>query len=300
MSALAAVTSKKKAARFVGYAFVLPAVLFTAIFDYFPMLDGIWHSFYRWNGNNIEIFVGLGNFKEILSDSVFWTSVRNMLFFLVCNIVLMLPTLVASIVLFRIKHSRWQYAYRVLMCIPMFIPGIVIMLLWQFLYNPQYGFLNQLLASWGLENLQQLWLGDPAMVKWCLVFIGFPWIGSIALLIYLAGLQNLDSSIWDAAAIDGASPLQRALSIEIPLLKGQFKLNLISVLAGAVTGYNLQLVVTNGGPGFSTTVPGLYMYQHAFGSVNADYGYASAVGLLLFLIALLISLLSMKFIRSEE
>jgi len=292
--------SKRLSSLLAAAGFVLPAILFTYIFEYYPMVNGIFHSFYRWNGSNIEIFVGFENFKEILKDSVFWTSVRNMLFFLCASIILMLPTLVTSIILFRIKNSRMQYLYRIVLCIPMIIPGIVVMLLWQFIYNPQFGLLNQLLSSLGLQHLQQLWLGDPSLVKWCLIFIGFPWVGSLALLIYLAGLQNLDSSIWDAAAIDGAGPIQKALSIEIPLMKGQIKLNLINVLAGSVTGYSLQLIVTGGGPGFASFVPGLYMYQHAFGSASSDYGYASAVGLLLFLIAIIISLLSMKFIRSED
>ncbi|MBD2867151.1 carbohydrate ABC transporter permease [Paenibacillus arenilitoris] len=286
--------------RAAGYGFVLPAVLFTVLFEYYPMLDGIFHSFYRWNGSTVEKFVGLDNFAEIFRDGVFWTSVKNMLFFLFFQIVLMIPTIAACIVLFRIKNSKMQYVYRILLCVPMIIPGIVTMLLWQFMYNPQYGFLNQLLDVLGLQQLQQLWLGDPALAKWCLIFIGFPWIGTIAALIYLAGLQNVDGSVWDAAAIDGAGPVKKALFIELPLLKGQFKLNLVTVLAGTVTGYGLQLVVTNGGPGFATLVPGLYMYQRAFGSGTSDYGYASAVGLILFVIALAISAISIKYIRSEE
>jgi ABC-type sugar transport system permease subunit len=282
----------------IAYLFVLPALVMTLLFDYYPIVSGMYRAFYRWDGANLEKFVGLANFEEILSDSVFWISVRNMLVLLVAHVVLTAPTLVACIVLFRLRSERAQYLYRVLFCLPMIVPSLVTLLLWQFMYNPQIGFFNQLLAGIGLEKYQQLWLGDPNLALWCLIFMGFPWIGTIAALIYLGGLQSVDSAIWDAAKVDGVSPLRQALALELPLLKGQLKLNLIGAISATITGYGTQLVMTGGGPGFSTLVPGLYMYQKAFGG-NTEFGYASAVGLLLFVIALIITMVTMKFIKSE-
>jgi len=294
--------SKPSSARVwrTAYLFVLPALLMTVIFDYYPIASGIYHAFYRWDGAKVEKFVGLANFIEIMGDHVFWISVKNMAIFLVFNILLMFPTIVVCIVLFRIRSSRAQYWYRILFCLPMVVPGLVTLLLWQFMYNPQFGFFNQLLDIIGLGQWKQLWLGDPDLALWCLLLMGFPWIGTIAALIYLGGLQNIDVSIWDAAKVDGVGPVMQAVKLELPLLKGQFKLNLIGAISATVTGYTTQLVMTNGGPGFSTMVPGLYMFQKAFGgSTDTEFGYASAVGLLLFVIALLITILSMKFIKSE-
>ncbi|WP_025844958.1 carbohydrate ABC transporter permease [Paenibacillus ehimensis] len=284
--------------RRIAYLFVLPAFLMTLLFDYYPILDGMYHAFYRWDGATLEKFVGFDNFVEIVEDSVFWISVRNMAILLVFHIVLMIPTLVACIVLFRLRSVASQYVYRILFCLPMVVPGLVTLLLWQFMYNPQFGFFNQLLAILGLDQYKQLWLGDPNLALWCLIFMGFPWIGTIAALIYLGGLQSVDGSIWDAAKMDGVGPVAQALKIELPLLKGQFKLNLIGAISGTITGYGTQLIMTGGGPGYSTLVPGLYMYQRAFGG-NTEFGYASAVGLMLFIIALLISIATMKFIKSE-
>ncbi len=287
----------------MGYLFVFPAVSFTLLFEYYPMLNGIIHSFYRWNGSNIEKYIGFENFTRMFNDPAFWISIQNMLFFLVFNIILMVPTIIACIVLFRIKKDKVQYLYRILFCVPMIIPGIVGLLLWQFMYNPQFGFFNQFFILIGLENYTQLWLGDPELAKWCIIFMGFPWIGTLGALIYLGGLQSVDGNIWDAADIDGVGPIRKAIHIEFPLMKGQFKLNLIGVLSGTVTGYGTQLIMTNGGPGFSTLVPGLYMYQRAFGAVGTretELGYASAVGLVLFVIALAISIVSMKLIRSDH
>lgn len=282
-----------------GFLFALPALLFTLLFEYYPIGNGIYHAFYRWNGADIEKFVGLDNFAEIIRDDVFWISVKNMFIFLAASIVLMLPTFVACIVLFRLKSARLQYMYRVVFCVQMIIPGMVVLLIWKFMYNPQFGFFNKALDYLGLHQYQQLWLGDSSLALWCLIFMGFPWISTIGALIYMGGLQSIDSSIWDASQIDGVGPIRKAFSLELPLLKGQIKLNLVTVIVGSITGYGTQLIMTNGGPGFSTTTPGLYMYQKAFGT-SAEYGYASAVGLILFVIALLISLGAMKFIRSEE
>jgi raffinose/stachyose/melibiose transport system permease protein len=205
---------------------------------------------------------------------------------------------VASVILFRIRHQRTQFVYRVLFCIPMVVPWLVIMLMWQFMYNPQYGLFNRLIEALGMPDLAQTWLGDPELVKWCLVFMGFPFVTTNAALIYLGGLKSISESVWEAAALDGAGPVQTFLYLELPLIAGQFKLNLIGTITAAMTGYGTQLILTKGGPGFASMVPGLYMYFSAFKSQK--YGYAASIGLMLFLMSLVITLLSMRFFKDTE
>jgi raffinose/stachyose/melibiose transport system permease protein len=282
----------------LGLAFVAPALLLNLVFDWYPMFDGIYRSFYRWDGYNTAVWVGLGNFERLLNDSVFRTALWNMAFFLAAAIVLMFPTIVASVILFRIRHQRTQFVYRVLFCIPMVVPWLVIMLMWQFMYNPQYGLFNRLIEALGMPDLAQTWLGDPELVKWCLVFMGFPFVTTNAALIYLGGLKSISESVWEAAALDGAGPVQTFLYLELPLIAGQFKLNLIGTITAAMTGYGTQLILTKGGPGFASMVPGLYMYFSAFKSQK--YGYAASIGLTLFLMSLVITLLSMRFFKDTE
>lgn len=301
MSKQTAVVSKKKkkfGVFMIAYVFVLPALIFNLVFDWFPMLQGIVMSFFRWDGFRTPEFVGMKNFQEILSDSIFWESVKNMMFFFITGLVLMIPTIIISVVLFRIKNKRSQYVYRILFCIPMVVPFMVSLMMWQFMYNPQYGFFNQLLEIFGPGQFKQTWLGNPNLARWCIVFMGFPFINTNAALIYLGGLQSIDESIWEAAQLDGITPFKKMIYLELPLIKGQFKLNLIGTLVGGITGYTTQLVLTKGGPGFSTLVPGLYMYNKAFGA--KQYGYASAVGLLLFIISGIISLITLKYLRSDD
>lgn len=282
----------------MGLLFVAPAIIFSLVFDWYPTIDGIFRSFYNWNGYTSPTFVGLNNFKEILTDEVFQVAIKNMLFFLSAGLLLMFPTIIASVVLFRVKNSKLQYLYRILFCIPMVVPGMVITLMWQFMYNPQYGLFNNLLNLIGLGVFNQTWLGDANLVKWCLIFMGFPFVATNAALIYLGGLKSISDSVWEAAAIDGVGPIRKFVSLEMPLIIGQFKLNLIGTITGGITGYGAQLILTKGGPGFSSTVPGLYMYNSAF--VGQRYGYASAIGMTMFVLSLFITLFTMKFLKSKE
>lgn len=282
----------------MGLLFVTPALAFSFIFDWYPMFDGIIKSFYRWNGYNEAVFIGLDNFKEMFRDEVIWISLKNMLFFLGTGLVLMLPTMIASIVLFRVKNKQLQYIYRVLFCIPMVVPGMVTTLMWQFMYNPQYGLFNNLFEAMGRPEWQQTWLGDPDLVKWCIVFMGFPFVATNAALIYLGGLKSIPESVWEAAELDGCGPFKKFFYLEVPLIMGQFKLNLIGTITGSITGYGVQLILTQGGPGFSSMVPGMYMYNTAF--TGNRYGYASAIGLMLFAVSLVITVITQRFIKSQE
>jgi raffinose/stachyose/melibiose transport system permease protein len=282
----------------IGWLFVAPALLLNLVFDWYPMLEGIVRSLYRWNGYSTAEYIGLENFRKIYTDRVFWTSVANMLFFLVTSIILMLPTIITSVVLFRIRNMRAQFLYRVLFCIPMVVPWMVIILMWQFMYNPQYGLFNHLIEALGLPDMRQTWLGDSDLVKWCLVFMGFPFVTTNAALIYLGGLKSVSDSVWEAGALDGVGPLQKFWYLELPLITGQFSLNLIGTITAAITGYTTQLILTKGGPGFASMVPGLYMYFSAFKSQK--YGYAAALGMVMFVMSLLVTLISLRFVQKDE
>lgn len=299
-TARAATRQKRKLSdqALIGLLFVAPAILLNLIFDWYPMFEGVYRSFYRWDGYQTAVFVGLDNFIAIYNDEIFWVAVGNMLFFLALGVILMFPTIVTSVILFRVRSQRAQYLYRVLFCIPMVVPWLIIMLMWQFMYNPQYGMFNRLIEAAGMAQLKQTWLGDPDLVKWCLIFMGFPFVTTNAALIYLGGLKSISESVWEAGALDGASSWQRFYYLEMPLIMGQFKLNLIGTISAAITSYGAQLILTKGGPGFASMVPGLYMYYSAFKSQK--YGYASALGLVLFAISLVITLLTLKYMKNEE
>jgi len=283
-----------------GFIFIAPALVSNIIFDWIPMIDGVVRSFFTWTTRNPEpVYVGLENFRRVLTDPEFHASISNMMFFLVAYLILMFPTIVCSVVLFRIRGSRLQYAYRVLLCLPMVVPSLVFTLMWIFILGYDFGAINNLLVDLGFNRVQ--FLGDPDTIKWTILLTGLPFIQANAALIYLGGLNGISDSVWDAAKLDGVGPVRQFFSLEFPLLIGQFKLNLMGVIGAAITTYAVQLVFYNPSVHSGIITPGLLMYFKAFPNTGApDYGYAYALGLILFIVALVISLLALKYIKSRD
>ena len=209
-----------------------------------------------------------------------------------------IPIFVAEWI-FRLRSDRAQYFYRIIMVWPAIVPGLVTLLLWQFIYDPYNGLLNAMLRWVGLDEwATRVWLADPDLALYALMGSAFPFVGGIGVLIYLAGLQSIPVEIYDAAKLDGAGGMRQFLTIDLPLIKGQIRLNMVlSIIAGlqALTG---PLVLTNGGPVDSTMVPGLYMYQQAF--TYGRLGYASAIGVLVFIAVFLLTVLNLTMFRDKD
>lgn len=284
----------------IGLIFISAAIVSNIIFDWIPTIDGFVRSFFTWTNRNPEpVFVGFDNFRRVLIDPEFHLSLGNMMFFLVAYLILMIPSVITSVVLFRIKGSRRQYLYRVLLCLPMVVPGLVFTLLWIFILGYDFGAINNLLVQLGFDRVP--FLGDPALIKWTILLTGIPFVTTTAVLIYLGGLNAIGDELWDAAKLDGVGPVRKFFSIEFPLIMGQFKLNLMGVIGAAITTYTVQLVFYNPSVHNGIITPGLLMYFKAFPNTGApDYGYAYALGLILFIVALSLSLTALKFLKTQD
>jgi len=280
------------------YVYLIPTFLMLAIFNYYPPISAFYHAFFTWDGNTQLTFVGLGNFVEMAHDADLLASIPNLVALLVVSLVtgLTAPLFVAELI-FTLRSARWSYLYRLAFVIPIVAPQIVTILLWQFILDPNVGVLNAVLGPTGLIDPHTAWLGDPRYALYALMLIGFPWVSGVNVLIYLAGLQNIPSSVLEAALLDGATGLRRLRYIDLPLVMGQVKILLVLGVIAGVQGFGLQLVLTKGGPGFATMVPGYLMYQDAF--ENGRFGYGSAIGLTLFLVILIFTYINMRFVRSS-
>ena len=278
------------------YFFLLPTFALLATFNYWPALSALYHSFFQWNGANFKEWYGLQNFIQIFRDAVMRTAFKNMFiisgFSLVINITFPLG---AAALIFHLKDLKFAYFYRVMYVVPMVVPGMVTLMIWRFIYNPQVGLLNALLRVLNLPT--RIWLGDFQYALYALIFIGFPWVAGTSMLIYLAGLQGIESSLLDAAAIDGASGLKRFWYLELPLVASQIKLIVILTLIGAIQGFQGPLVMTGGGPGTTTMVPGLWLYRNAM-SYN-KMGYACAIGTFLFIVTMGLTFINLRFVQSS-
>lgn len=284
-----------------AYLCILPAVAFAAVFLYYPALSAIGHAFTNWDGSSPPTFVGLANFQQIFSDPQLRLSFGNMLQIMVFSLVveLSVPLAVAKMIL-ALRHTRFQHVVRILFLIPLIVPQVVIYLLWQFIYDPNVGLLNTILGTLHLGGHQD-WLGDPHLALYALMGTGmgvvapFPFVDGFALLIFTAGLQTIPGEVLESAALDGAGAVIRFWRIELPLILGQLRLISILTIVASIQQYVAVLILTGGGPGFATYVPGYSMYNNAF--YYNRMGYACAIGAVLFLVILILTVINLRYVR---
>ncbi len=281
----------------IGYLFILPTLVFVGVFSYYPAVKAMQGAFSNWNGFNPPVFVGLGNFVQMFQDPVFIASLWHVLIWTVVGIPLSLipPFLVAEMI-FHLGKARSQYVFRTMFIVPMVLPGFVGLLIWLFIYQPT-GLLNQFLGAVGLGFLRHQWLADPHTALGALIGMGFPWIGAFQLLVLYAGLQAIPMEILDAAAVDGVGTWSRIRAIDIPMIRGQWKLLFILAIVSVPQNLIAPLILTDGGPGTATVTPVFYMYQTAIG--YGLYGYGMAIAFLLFLVMMLLAIVNMKYIQSQ-
>ncbi|MGC8972482.1 MAG: carbohydrate ABC transporter permease [bacterium] len=278
------------------YISLIPTFALLLTFNYYPAINALYHSLFEWDGIGYEKFIGIGNFINLFRDPVFIIALKNVLILAIAGVSISLTfPLLAAELTFNLRNLKMQYLYRTMFVVPMVVPGVVGLLLWGFIYRPD-GLLNAILERVGLGNLCRPWLGDFNTALYAIIFIGFPWIGSFNYLIYLAGLQSISRELFESSIIDGATRLQQIFYIDIPMILGQVKLILILTIIGVMQGYTTQVVLTQGGPGYATMVPGMHMYNSAFQYYKMGYG--CAIGTFLFGVILILTIISRKYIQA--
>lgn len=475
----------------VLYLMLLPTIISMLVFDYYPKIDVVIKSFYRWQPPDVDEYVGIANFRDAFADPIFWQSFELVGILLVTNLLKMWPGIIVAIALHRLLSDRWRYYYQVMFVIPMVIPGMVWLLIWKSFYDPDFGLLNRVLNAtgmmqflafldgsetqpglmpriasglepilvsainpvfgnvWGLilaggfilclktlpaqrnkrlsagawvlggtlilpiavaitakdgaagfavgvaatlsilfglarsmpgkwilypflilgglvafapagdfprlpllfigcfavsellrirlsefvyadftrwagiglltlgclfllfgkiwtEPTSQFiegtpaWLGNKDLIIPALLFWGFPWVGTVGVLIYLSGLQQISQDVYEAAEIDGVSPAGMLFRIELPLIMTQVRINLIFLTIGTLTGYEMFLILlgSDGGPANRGMVPGLYQFKKAF--EEGQFGYACALGMVLFVMILLLTIIYNRYVKVEK
>ena len=300
------------------YLFMVPSLLLVLTFAYFPAASAVYHSFFIWHGGNAKQFVGLKNFRDAFQDATLWSSFATVGVLIAANIVKLIPSIGLAVLVHRLKNDKSQYLYRVLLVVPMIVPGLVTLFIWKSFFDPNFGLINRLLdfthlkgllvavdanvLHWGVfrDGIPVGWLSQPRLIVPALILWGFPWIGAVGVLIYLAGLQAIGTEVYEAAGLDGAGSWQLFKSIELPLIASQVRLTLVLLIIGTLQGFGLQFLLlgANGGAGARGMTPGLWMYNRAF--IAGDFGYACAIGMLLFVFILLLTFLNNKYIRVER
>lgn len=281
------------------YLLLLAPVGLLAVFNYVPALSALYHAFTRWDVGAESTWIGLRNFRDMCRDTVFLKSVGNLakLGAFAFATSLTVPFVVAEMI-FHLRHERHSYWCRVAVVLPMIAPGVVVFMLWAYMYSDA-GVFTELLTALGLGNWVYGWLSHPKTALLAVACVGFPFAHGFNVLIYYAGLANISTSVLEAAEIDGLGALGRIFRIHLPLILQQVKLLFVITMIGVVNGFeSIYILTRDGGPGYETMVPGLHMYLNGFS--YQKMGYACAIGLTMLLFLLLFTLSLNRFLKTEE
>ena len=289
------VLSNKKAV----FIFLLPALVLFLTIIIVPIFMSVTYSLTEWDGIGKKVFTGFDNYKELFltNSDGFWRAVKNSLIFAAGSVFVQLPiSLILALILARgVKGERF---YVSVYFIPVLISTVVIGQLWMKIYNPQYGLLNTVLRSMGLEQLTGNWLGDTKKVIFAVIVpVLWQYIGYHMLLMY-ASVRSISEELFEAARIDGANGIQTALHITIPLMKPILKVCVTFAVVGSLKNFDLVYVMTGGGPAGASQLPSTLMVETIF-SRNM-YGYGSSMAIFIILECFLFAWLIRGAFRDNE
>ncbi|MBM3603408.1 MAG: sugar ABC transporter permease [Alphaproteobacteria bacterium] len=272
--------------RFLGLAYLAPYLIGLLIFTAIPFLGSLYLSFTDYNLIQSPVWTGLDNFRELMNDRTFMKSLRVTLLYVFLTVPLKLAfaLFIAVILNYRLRAIGF---FRTAYYVPSILGGsIAVAVLWRYIFADA-GLVNMVLAGLGLEPIN--WFGDPVNALFTLSLLRTWQFGS-AMVIFLAALQAVDKSLYEAAAIDGASKWHSFVHITLPLITPVIFFNLIMQMVQAFQEFNGPYVITGGGPLKSTYLLPLYIYDEAF--KNFNMGYASAIAWVLFLIIMALTVVA--------
>ncbi|MFC5402548.1 carbohydrate ABC transporter permease [Cohnella soli] len=276
--------------------FLLPVAFLIGVFVAYPFMSSIYYSFTDWDGLSQAKFIGLDNYKYLFHDLSFLHSLKNIAFFTLGAVFLLNPL---SLALGMALNSsiRGKSLLRTVFYLPSIISLIVISNIWVIILAYD-GILNKVMEEIGLGTLTLDWLGDYDRTPWVILFI-ILWQGlGNSAVFYIAGLQSIPTEIYEAADIDGATPLSRFWNITVPLLMPTVTIVTFFQLSGMLKLFDLPLIMTKGGPGDVTLTPTMLIYNQVYQASTA--GYATTTGVVVMIIIVAVSAVQLKLTRSRE
>jgi len=296
---------KVKGRRTIILLGTVPLIVSYLVFLIFPMMYAFVMSFTNWNPASFRVplkVVGLDNYRSILFGSdLFWICLKNTAYFTLLNVPLgLVVSLTLATLINSLKHLRGFF--RTIYYLPVLTTMVAAAIIWNWLYQPRFGLFNQILAliisrtGMTVSSMPQ-YLRDPALAMPCIVAMDV-WKGSgYNMVIFLAGLQGIPESLYEAARVDGANRLQSFFRITIPLLRPTIVFVVLTGVIGSFQAFTEMFIMTQGGPINATRTIVYVLYDEAF--VNSRFGYASAISFLLFIIIMALTLMQRRALRME-
>lgn len=283
--------------RFAIFLGLLPSLLIYLAIAVLPIFISLYYSFFSWDGITDMVFVGFGNFTDIFEDDIFWLSVKNNIIIMVTGLLGQIPLGLLLALLLNRKMVGSTF-FRTIGFMPVVISSVMVSLIWGMIYNTEYGFLNSFLGLLGLDSWQHNWLGDTSLAMYS-ISLAYIWQNcGLYMVIFLAALQSIPTEVNEAAELDGARGLRKVFSITIPMIRSTLLVAVVFSISNSFRVFDLVQILTGGGPAHATEVMTVYMYNSAF--LNREFGYGSAVSILILLFSLVVVSIVNRIGREKE
>ena len=278
--------------------FMLPAFLLFTLVLFIPIIQSVYYSLCDYKGMTKPVFIGFDNYKNLLHDKTFGIALKNSMFFLVFSCVSqLLVGLIYAAILTNIKKGR--NLFKNIIYLPCVLSSAALGLLWLFIFGPKLG-INQFLIKWGVEN-PPLWLmstkGTIPLPMWMIAFVSLWQFVGQSMMLYMAQISGISKSLMEASYIDGCTKPMTFRYITLPLIKPMVATAMSLNAIGSLKFFDLIWNMTTGGPNHKTEVLATHLYQQF---KYFKYGYASAIGVVLLILCLLVTLFINKVVKTEQ
>ena len=281
------------------YVYVLPCVILLGVFVYIPLVANFYYSAFSFSAlSPTKSFVGLQNYKTLVSDPVVGTALINNIWYCIISVAIqvLLALVIASLLEDKL-FSKISTVLRTTYFLPVLISMTVVALLFSFVYHPKIGLINAALKFFGMKN-PPAWTGDPKTAIFSAIIMSQWHSTGYTTMLFIVAIQGISEDLYEAAEIDGASRLQRFWHITIPQVREMMFVTMVTTVTGAFLVFNDVYILTQGGPGNASTTLAVYMYRNAF---NLDkMGYASTIAVVMLIICMALAIIQNTAFRSGK
>jgi raffinose/stachyose/melibiose transport system permease protein len=278
--------------------FLLPSAVLFFTFVILPIIQEAQYSLYDWSGlGDLDTFIGLKNFQTLLADPVFIQSVVHNIIIIVLSLAIQIP-LSITLALMVNRKMPGRAVFRMIFFLPYIVADAIAGLVFYFIYNPGYGPIAGIAKQINPSAPPPALLADQHLVLYAIFVVAIWKYFGYHFILYVAGLQNISDEVIEAARVDGATAFQTLRDVTLPLLGGTIRLSVFLSILGSLQFFDLVYVLSDGGPAFASETMAHYLY--VFGIQSQRMGFASAAGIILFIICFIFALLYQRFVMSQD
>ena len=282
------------------YLFLLPSLLLLVVFVYAPAFENMYYSLFSWNSvRRSSSFIGFDNYRELFANPIFWHALVNNTLYAIISIIFQVffALALAATLVGGVIRPMMRNFFRTAFFLPSILPITVIGLLWQLIYQPSIGLIDQLLFATGLESLSHVWLGEETTVMLSVIMVSqWQWTGYMIVL-FMVSIQAIPPDLYEALRMEGANRIQQFFYITVPSVRESTLILTVITIFGSFKVFDIVWVMTAGGPNNASEVLGTHMYRSAFR--NDVSGYAAAIATVIFFITLAVGLVQIRLQRQE-